>query len=97
MCELICGVKGKGEGKGKGKAHPRAGHEITEDEKYSSTLSLTPMPDEVGGQRHTPAALPSGKTRYPLFRRLDGPQGRSGRVRKISLSHLDSIPGSSSQ
>jgi len=38
----------------------------------------------VGGQRHAPAALPPGKTRYPSFRRLDGPQGRSGRVRKIS-------------
>ena len=38
----------------------------------------------VGGQRHAPAALPPGKTRYPLYRRLDGPQSRSGRVRKIS-------------
>ena len=38
----------------------------------------------VGGQRHTPAALPPGKIRYPLYRRLGGPQGRSGRVRKIS-------------
>ena len=39
----------------------------------------------VGGQRHAPAALAPGKTRYPLYRRLDGPQSRSGRVRKISL------------
>jgi hypothetical protein len=38
----------------------------------------------VGGQRHNPAALPPEKTRYPLYRRLCGPQGRSGRVRKIS-------------
>ena len=38
----------------------------------------------VGGQRHIPAALPPGKTRYPLYRRLSGLQGRSGRVRKIS-------------
>jgi len=36
----------------------------------------------VGGQRHAPAALPSGKTQYPLYRRLGGPQGRSGQVRK---------------
>ena len=36
---------------------------------------------EVGGQRHAPAALPPGKTQYPLH---SGPQGRSGRVRKIS-------------
>ena len=38
----------------------------------------------VGGQHHAPAALPQGKTRYPLYRRLGGPQGRSGRMRKIS-------------
>ena len=38
----------------------------------------------MGGQRHAPAALPPGKTRYPLYRRLGGPQGRSGQVRKIS-------------
>ena len=37
----------------------------------------------VGGQRHVPAALPPGKTRYPLYRRLGGPQSRSGRVREI--------------
>jgi hypothetical protein len=45
----------------------------------------------VGGQRHVPTALPPGKTRYPLYRRLGGPQGRSGRVQKIS-SHWGSIP-----
>jgi hypothetical protein len=28
--------------------------------------------------------LPPGKTRYPLYRRLGGPQGRSVQVRKIS-------------
>ena len=39
---------------------------------------------EVGGQRHAPAALPPGKTRYPLYTRLGGPQGRYGQVRKIS-------------
>jgi hypothetical protein len=39
---------------------------------------------EVGGQRHAPAALPPGMTRYPLYRRLGRPQGRSGRVLKIS-------------
>jgi hypothetical protein len=38
----------------------------------------------VGGQHHTPATLPPGNTRYPLYRRLGGPQGRSGRVQKIS-------------
>jgi len=38
----------------------------------------------VGAQRHAPAALPPGKTQYPLYWRLRGPQGGSGRVRKIS-------------
>ena len=36
----------------------------------------------VGGQHHALPALPPGKTRYPLYRRLGGPQGRSGRLRK---------------
>ena len=38
----------------------------------------------MGGQHHAPAALPPGKTRYPLYKILGGPQGRSGRVRKMS-------------
>jgi len=38
----------------------------------------------VGGQHHLPAALPQGKTRYPLYRRLGGPQSRCGQVQKIS-------------
>jgi hypothetical protein len=37
-----------------------------------------------GGQRHAPAALPPGMTRYPLYTMLGRPQGRSGRVPKIS-------------
>ena len=39
----------------------------------------------VGGQRNAPAALTPGNTRYPLCRRLGGPQRRTGRARKISL------------
>jgi hypothetical protein len=38
----------------------------------------------LGGQRHFPAALFPGKTRYSLYSRLVVPQGRSGGVRKIS-------------
>ena len=38
----------------------------------------------VGGKRHASAALPPGMTRYPLYRKLGRPQGRSGRVLKIS-------------
>ena len=53
---------------------------------YSFTVPSTSALDGVGGgQRHIPAALLPGKTRCPLYRKLGGPQGRSGRVRKISL------------
>ena len=38
----------------------------------------------MGGQLHARAALPPGNTRFALYRRLGRPQGRSGRVRKIS-------------
>ena len=38
----------------------------------------------VVGQHHAPAALSPGKTRFPLYRRLGGLQGRFKRVRKIS-------------
>jgi hypothetical protein len=38
----------------------------------------------VGGQCHVPATLASGKTWYPLYRRLGGPQGQSGWMQKIS-------------
>ena len=38
----------------------------------------------VSGQQHAPAALyPPGKTRYPFYRRLGGPQGRSGRAENL--------------
>jgi hypothetical protein len=37
----------------------------------------------VGGQYHALAALPLEKARYPLYRRLGGPRGQSGQVRKI--------------
>jgi hypothetical protein len=68
-----------------GEVHLRTGHEDPEGEQpYSSTLPSTSALDGVDFQRHAPAALPPGKTRYPLYRRLGGTQIRSGRVRKIS-------------
>ena len=38
----------------------------------------------MGGQHHVPAALPPGKTRCTVYRKLGGPHGRSRQVRKIS-------------
>jgi hypothetical protein len=71
---------------------------------YSSTLSLTSAIDWVGGQRYAPAALPPpppGKDRYPLYRWLGGPEGRSGWLQKISppstrIRSLDRPAGSES-
>jgi hypothetical protein len=50
----------------------------------------------VGGQRHALAALPPGKTRYPLYRRLGGPQGRSGNSRPHRVSIPDRLARSES-
>ena len=33
--------------------------------------------------------LPPGKTRYPLYRRLGGPQGRSGRAENLAPPGFD--------
>ena len=49
----------------------------------------------MGGQRHAPAALPPGMTRYPLYRRLGGPRAGLDGCWK-SRPHRDSIPGPSS-
>ena len=37
-----------------------------------------------GSVSHPGHSLPLGKTQYPLYRRLGGPQGWSGQVQKIS-------------
>jgi len=90
----------KCEGKGKDKVYPRTGHEGPEGEKrYSIILSLTSALDGGvvgGGQGYGQAALPLRMTRYPLYRRISGTQGRSGRAQNISRPHWDSIPGTSS-
>jgi len=78
---------------GKGKVHPRTGPEGPEGEQmYNSTLPSTSALYGVGGQCHDPAALPPGKTRYPLWVGLRP----SGRLRKVLPPHRDSIPGPSS-
>jgi hypothetical protein len=60
------------------------GHEDMEGgQRNRSTLSLTSALDWVGGQSHVPAALPLGKTQYPLYKKLGGSQARSGLVQKI--------------
>jgi hypothetical protein len=47
---------------------------------------------EVSGQLHDPDALPSGKEpRYPMNRRLGGPQSQFGRGGEEKNSHLTFI------
>jgi hypothetical protein len=67
-----------------GKFHPRTGHESPgADKRYSSTLSLTSALDWGGWSTSCSGRFTPGMTRYPFYRKLGGPQGRSGRVRKI--------------
>jgi hypothetical protein len=62
---------------GKGKVHARTGHESTEgEERHSSTLSLTSALDGVVVVNAMTWLL------FPLYRRLDKPQGRSGQYGK---------------
>jgi hypothetical protein len=68
------------------KDHPRTGHKVPDGkQKYSYTLSLTWVLDGSEWSKSRSGLFTSGKeTWYPLDWRLVGPQGRSGRVRKIS-------------
>ena len=45
---------------------------------------ITTLEGDEGSASRPGRSLPPGKTRYPLYRRLGGPQVRSGQVRKIS-------------
>ena len=55
--------------------HPRT---VTEQATKASALAGD------GCSTPSPGPLPPGKTRYPLYRKLGRPQGRCGRVLKIS-------------
>jgi len=61
------------------KVHLRTGHEGPKGEyRYSSTLSLTSALEGGGCSTSHPGRFtPEKETRYPLYMRLGGPQGRS--------------------
>ena len=69
-----------------GRFHPVIGYEGPQGEqRYSSTLFQASALEGGEGSASRPGStLPPGKTRYPMYRQLGGPQGRSGHVRKIS-------------
>ena len=50
------------------------------------TFMTTALEGGKGSASRPGRSLSLGKTRYPLYRRLGGPQARSGQVRKISPS-----------
>ena len=57
--------------------------------KVKCTLvQTTALEGDEGPASRPGRSLPPGKTRYPMYRRLDGLQDQFGRVRKIS-----SLPG----
>jgi hypothetical protein len=66
------------------KFYPLTSYEVPQGEyRYNSTLSLTWALDGVDDQRHAPGSLLPGMTPNAWYRRLGGPQGRSGQVRNI--------------
>jgi hypothetical protein len=69
-------------GKGRRRTRPR---KPKREQRYSSALSLTSALDWGGWIRPCHGHFTPGKeTRYALYGRLGGPQGRPGRARKIS-------------
>jgi hypothetical protein len=79
--------------------HPWTWHEGPEGEyRYRPRVALSLTSTLDGGGRPTPTPglfTPWKETRYPFSRKLDGPQGWYGRVRK-SRPHRVSIPRPSS-
>jgi hypothetical protein len=51
-------------------------------ERNTSTLSLIPVLEEVGGQRHAPAALTGEIDSVSILQKAGWTQGRPGRARK---------------
>ena len=75
----------------KGKVHPCTGTEALyrpygpQGSRGIALLFLVRGTRRGEGSASCPGrSLPPGKTRYPLYRRLGGPQGRFGQVRKNS-------------
>ena len=80
--------------KANGKVYPITRHEGPErEEQCSSTPSLTSALYGGGWPTPRPRRFTPEMSRYPLYRKVGGPQGWTGRVRKISpLPGLDPGP-----
>ena len=53
-------------------------------------MTTAPEGDEWSAARPG-RTLTSGKSRYPLYRRLGGPQGRSGRAENLAVPGFDPL------
>jgi hypothetical protein len=72
-------------GMGESKVQPRTGHEDSEEElRYTYTLYFTSALNRGGWSTPRLGSFPLGKTQYPLYKRLDVPQGQYEQVLKIS-------------
>jgi hypothetical protein len=72
---------------------------MIDDDETTVKVKFTLEQALDGGSWSTPRPgrfTPRGKNRYPLYRRLGGPQRRYGQVEK-ARHHRDSIPGPSSR
>ena len=69
-----------------GEVHPRTGHEGTKGAVEVWIYSFFILGAGWGGwsSPRSGCFTPGKETRYPLYRRLGGSQGRSGRMRKLS-------------
>jgi len=77
------------QGKGKGKVHNRTDHDDLEGREVYLCSFFNLVTRWGGGWTVSATLRPlysEQETRYTLYRRLGGPQSRSGRVRKISRS-----------
>jgi hypothetical protein len=70
--------------KGRGKVHTRTGHKGPEGEQRFSLFHLGTRWGWVANATRSSSFTPQN-TQYPFYKKLRGPQDRSGRVRKISL------------
>ena len=71
-------------GKVKGKVRPCTGISAHRRSRGIALPSHDHGTRRGEGSSRPGCSLPLGKTQYPLYRRLGGPQGQSGQVRKIS-------------
>jgi len=75
---------------------PEQATKVRRESRGQLYLSMNSALDRGGWSTPRPGRFTPGREIRYLYRKLGGPQGQSGRVRKFS-PHRDSIPGPSIQ